>query len=46
MLLTGRRADGRLHLHNPSGVDAVTRTAAMSAAEFEPFFAGRGVLLR
>ncbi|MGW0535075.1 peptidase [Streptomyces sp. NPDC003032] len=46
VLLTGRTADGRLHLHNPSGVDAATRTASMSADEFEPFFAGRGVSLR
>lgn len=46
VLLTGRTADGRLHFHNPSGIDAATRTVALSADEFEPFFAGRGVSLR
>ncbi len=46
VLVTGRAADGRLHFHNPSGVDAGTRAAVMSVDEFEPFFAGRGVSLR
>ncbi|WP_399931990.1 peptidase [Streptomyces kanamyceticus] len=46
VLVTGRAADGRLHFHNPSGVDAGTRAAVMSVGEFEPFFAGRGVSLR
>ncbi|MFE0174960.1 peptidase [Streptomyces sp. NPDC059002] len=46
VLLTGRTPDGRLHFHNPSGIDAGTRTAALAADEFEPFFAGRGVSLR
>ncbi len=46
VLLTGRTADGLLHFHNPSGIDGPTRTARLSAAEFEPFFAGRGVSLR
>ncbi|KUF16427.1 C39 family peptidase [Streptomyces silvensis] len=43
ILLTGRTADGALHLHNPSGIDARSRTADLSPAAFEPFFAGRGV---
>ncbi|MFH8612131.1 peptidase [Streptomyces sp. NPDC018029] len=46
VLLTRRTADGLLHFHNPSGVDARTRAADMSVDEFEPFFAGRGVSLR
>ncbi|MEU6673009.1 C39 family peptidase [Streptomyces sp. NPDC046925] len=46
VLVTGRSADGGLHLHNPSGIDAATRTADMSLSDFEPFFAGRGVSLR
>ncbi|MEV5977335.1 peptidase [Streptomyces sp. NPDC052114] len=46
VLLTGRTADGLLHFHNPSGIDAPTRTALLSVAEFAPFFAGRGVSLR
>ncbi|WP_369215598.1 peptidase [Streptomyces flavofungini] len=45
VLVTGRTAEG-LHFHNPSGVDAATRTATLTADEFEPFFAGRGVSLR
>ncbi|MGW6025547.1 C39 family peptidase [Streptomyces sp. NPDC055099] len=46
VLVTGRSADGGLHLHNPSGIDAGTRTADLSLSDFEPFFAGRGVSLR
>ncbi|MFD0549465.1 C39 family peptidase [Streptomyces rectiviolaceus] len=46
VLVTGRSADGGLHLHNPSGIDAGTRTADMALSDFEPFFAGRGVSLR
>ncbi|MEU5953037.1 C39 family peptidase [Streptomyces sp. NPDC047525] len=46
VLVTGRSADGGLHLHNPSGIDAGTRMADMSLSDFEPFFAGRGVSLR
>ncbi|WP_409060446.1 peptidase [Streptomyces sp. SYP-A7185] len=45
VLVTGRSADGGLHLHNPSGIDAGTRTADLALADFEPFFAGRGVSL-
>ncbi|MFD4629046.1 peptidase [Streptomyces sp. NPDC058284] len=45
VLLTRRTPEGLLHFHNPSGIDARTRTAEMSADEFEPFFAGRGVSL-
>lgn len=45
VLLTGRTADDGLHFHNPSGIDARTRTATLSPAAFEPFFAGRGVSL-
>lgn len=45
VLITGRTADGALHFHNPSGIDARTRTAALSPAAFAPFFAGRGVSL-
>ncbi|MEV0124729.1 hypothetical protein AB0I16_24905 [Streptomyces sp. NPDC050703] len=44
VLVTGRTAGG-LHFHNPSGIDAATRTATLTAEEFEPFFAGRGVSL-
>ncbi|MFE0105885.1 peptidase [Streptomyces sp. NPDC059009] len=43
VLLTARTPDGRLHFHNPSGIDAATRTAALAPEHFEPFFAGRGV---
>ncbi|WP_030564953.1 cysteine peptidase family C39 domain-containing protein [Streptomyces aureocirculatus] len=43
VLVTGRTAGGGLHFHNPSGIDALTRTAELSPAAFEPFFAGRGV---
>lgn len=46
VLVTGRSADGGLHLHNPSGIDAGTRMADMALSDFEPFFAGRGVSLR
>ncbi|MGA4838810.1 C39 family peptidase [Streptomyces sp. G45] len=46
VLVTARTADGGLHFHNPSGIDAPTRAAALPLAEFEPFFAGRGVSLR
>lgn len=46
VLVTGRSADGGLHLHNPSGIDAGTRMADMPLSDFEPFFAGRGVSLR
>lgn len=46
VLVTGRSADGGLHLHNPSGIDAGTRTADLALSDFEPFFAGRGVSLR
>ncbi|MEU8954792.1 peptidase [Streptomyces sp. NPDC048518] len=46
VLVTGRTGDGALHFHNPSGIDAATRTARLSPGEFEPFFAGRGVSLR
>jgi len=45
VLVTGRSADGGLHLHNPSGIDAGTRMADMALVDFEPFFAGRGVSL-
>ncbi|MCX4671061.1 C39 family peptidase [Streptomyces sp. NBC_01381] len=45
VLVTGRSADGGLHLHNPSGIDAGTRAADLTLVEFEPFFAGRGVSL-
>ncbi|MGB8939144.1 MAG: C39 family peptidase [Streptomyces sp.] len=45
VLVTGRSADGGLHLHNPSGIDAGTRMADLSLSAFEPFFAGRGVSL-
>ncbi|WP_317987145.1 peptidase [Streptomyces kanamyceticus] len=45
VLLTRRTAEGLLHFHNPSGIDARSRTAELSADEFEPFFAGRGVSL-
>ncbi|MFG2497854.1 C39 family peptidase [Streptomyces sp. NPDC048441] len=45
VLVTGRSADGGLHLHNPSGIDAGTRMADMALSDFEPFFAGRGVSL-
>ncbi|WP_138962505.1 C39 family peptidase [Streptomyces sp. YIM 121038] len=46
VLVTARTADGSLHFHNPSGIDAPTRTAELPRAEFEPFFAGRGVSMR
>ncbi|MEI5097764.1 peptidase [Streptomyces sp. PmtG] len=46
VLVTARTADGGLHFHNPSGIDAPTRTASLPCARFEPFFAGRGVSLR
>ncbi|MEU6994503.1 peptidase [Streptomyces sp. NPDC046465] len=46
VLLTRRTPEGLLHFHNPSGIDARTRTAELSTADFEPFFAGRGVSLR
>ncbi|MFG2648543.1 peptidase [Streptomyces sp. NPDC048436] len=46
VLVTGRTPDGGLHLHNPSGIDARSRTADLSLSAFEPFFAGRGVSLR
>ncbi|MEV0323854.1 peptidase [Streptomyces sp. NPDC050658] len=45
VLVTGRSADGGLHLHNPSGINAGTRTADLTPDAFEPFFAGRGVSL-
>ncbi|MFD0418919.1 peptidase [Streptomyces sp. NPDC127108] len=45
VLITGRTADGALHFHNPSGIDARTRTAELPVSQFEPFFAGRGVSL-
>lgn len=45
VLITGRTADGGLHFHNPSGIDARTRAAELSLSQFEPFFAGRGVSL-
>ncbi|MGH4032961.1 peptidase [Actinomycetota bacterium Odt1-20B] len=43
VLLTARTPDGRLHFHNPSGIDAATRTATLAPEHFEPFFAERGV---
>ncbi|MFF3645380.1 peptidase [Streptomyces sp. NPDC002564] len=46
VLLTGRTPDGSLHFHNPSGTAPASRTALLSPAAFEPFFAGRGVSLR
>ncbi|MET8682724.1 peptidase [Streptomyces sp. NPDC004732] len=46
VLLTRRTAEGLLHFHNPSGIDAATRAAELSTERFEPFFAGRGVSLR
>ncbi|MFF1379142.1 hypothetical protein [Streptomyces sp. NPDC058308] len=46
VLLTRRTPEGLLHFHNPSGIDAPTRTATLPADGFEPFFAGRGVSLR
>ncbi|ALC30496.1 hypothetical protein [Streptomyces sp. CFMR 7] len=46
VLVTGQTADGSgLHFHNPSGTDAGTRAAVLPVAEFERFFAGRGVSL-
>lgn len=46
VLITSRSADGTgLHFHNPSGTTAATRAADLSPADFEPFFAGRGVSL-
>ncbi|ATL31612.1 hypothetical protein [Streptomyces formicae] len=45
VLLTRRTAEGLLHFHNPSGIDADTRTAELPTDRFEPFFAGRGVSL-
>jgi hypothetical protein len=35
----------RVHLHNPSGVDASSRAAVLPLALFGSFFAGRGVTL-
>ncbi|MCX4773269.1 C39 family peptidase [Streptomyces sp. NBC_01260] len=47
VLLTARTADGTgVHFHNPSGTTAATRSAELPLAEFERFFAGRGVSLR
>lgn len=47
VLLTSRTADGTgVHFHNPSGTTAATRSAELPLAEFERFFAGRGVSLR
>lgn len=47
VLLTSRTADGTgVHFHNPSGTTAGTRAAELPLAEFERFFAGRGVSLR
>ena len=47
VLLTSRTADGTgVHFHNPSGTSAATRAAGLPLAEFERFFAGRGVSLR
>ncbi|WP_257002303.1 C39 family peptidase [Streptomyces sp. WZ.A104] len=46
VLVTARTADGTgVHFHNPSGTDAGTRAAVLPLAEFERFFAGRGVSL-
>ncbi|MFH9761057.1 C39 family peptidase [Streptomyces anulatus] len=46
VLVTARTADGTgVHFHNPSGTDAGTRAAVLPTAEFERFFAGRGVSL-
>lgn len=47
VLLTSRTADGTgVHFHNPSGTTAATRSAELPLAEFERFFAGRGVSMR
>lgn len=47
VLLTSRTADGTgVHFHNPSGTTAGTRAAELPLADFERFFAGRGVSLR
>ncbi|MEV7403824.1 peptidase [Streptomyces sp. NPDC091267] len=47
VLLTSRTSDGTgVHFHNPSGTTAGTRAAELSLAEFERFFAGRGVSMR
>lgn len=47
VLLTSRTPDGTgVHFHNPSGTNAETRAASLPLAEFERFFAGRGVSLR
>lgn len=46
VLLTSRTADGTgVHVHNPSGTTATTRTADLPLPVFERFFAGRGVSL-
>jgi hypothetical protein len=46
VLVTGS-ADGQLRLHNPSGIHGVSqRDALIGRADFERFFAGRGILVR
>lgn len=45
VLVVGIDADDRVHLHNPSGVDASSRAAVLPLALFGSFFAGRGVTL-
>ncbi|MEE1793332.1 peptidase [Streptomyces sp. BE308] len=46
VLVTSRTADGDgVHFHNPSGANAGTRTAQLPLADFERFFAGRGISL-
>ncbi|MDF6041805.1 C39 family peptidase [Streptomyces sp. JH14] len=46
VLLTSRTPDGGgVHFHNPSGTTAMTRAAELPLADFERFFAGRGVSL-
>jgi hypothetical protein len=46
VLVTGA-ADGLLRLHNPSGIHGASqRDALIARADFERFFAGRGILIR
>ncbi|WP_327371915.1 peptidase [Streptomyces sp. NBC_01217] len=46
VLLTSRTGDGTgVHFHNPSGTTPGTRAADLPLADFERFFAGRGVSL-
>jgi hypothetical protein len=46
VLVTGA-TDGVLRLHNPSGIQGASqRDALIGCADFERFFAGRGILIR